>query len=301
MNTVNRNFYRNLFIKTGGFFATGSLTSNMYPGDFFQIRNGEMIVLGNIFQNGIVDAENIELRYGIKLNPAGWNFSDGVSKQYSGRGSGQGPIEGDFEFSKQIIAFSNAGSFIFKGNAPESVKILNWNDIAQQLIIKLTQTVYSFRELYLVTETVIPQNWALAISGSDNGELEIATDSENFGLTDIFGHTSTKTIQAKDIEYYHSETNRKPVFFKAKKLAPQQDKLEGFINNHITGRMNAGKWAAGFYEYDFHEDPVYLSAATENAQMCMMDMLAPNELNSNTALLYFRWKDAGLEDIEKLF
>ncbi len=273
----------------------------MYPGDFFQIRNGEIIVLGNIFQNNMVDKENIELRYGVQLNPAAWNFSDGISKPYSARGTGQGAIEGSFEFSKQIIAFSGTGSFIFKCNAPESVKILNWNEIAQQLIIKLTQTMYSFRELYLVTEIAVPQDWTLAISGSDNGELEIATESENDGLVDIFGQAGTKTTQSKGIEYYHHETKRKPVFFKAKKLVPQQDKLEGFINDYIPGRMNAGKWASSFYKNDFYEDPVYVSALTENAQMCMTDMLAPNELNPNTALLYFRWEDAGLEDIEKLF
>jgi hypothetical protein len=296
MNTVNRNFCRNLYIKTGGFFATDSLNRNIYPGDFYQIRNGEMIVLGNIFQNGIIDAKNMELKYGIKLNPAGWNFSDGISKPFSARGSGQGAIEGGFEFSKQIIAFAKTGSFIFKGNDPESVKILNWNEIAQQLIIKLTQTIYSFREVYLVTETAILQNWALAISGSDNSELEIATESENFGLADIFGHPSTKTIQSKGIEYYHYEANKKPIFFKVKKLAPQQDKIEGFVNSIITARINAGTFTTGFYE-----DPTHLSAATKNIQMCMLDMLAPNELNPNTAILYFRWEDAGLDDIEKLF
>ena len=30
-------------------------------------------------------------------------------------------------------------------------------------------------------------------------------------------------------------------------------------------------------------------------------MLQANELNPNTALLYFKWADANLDDIEKLF
>jgi hypothetical protein len=110
-----------------------------------------------------------------------------------------------------------------------------------------------------------------------------------------------KQFNRKALNITTTKQKENPFFFKAKKLVPQQDKLEGFINNLTTGRMNAGKWASYFYKNDFYEDPVYLSATTKNAQMCMMDMLAPNELNLNTASLYFRWEDAGLEDIERLF
>ena len=38
-----------------------------------------------------------------------------------------------------------------------------------------------------------------------------------------------------------------------------------------------------------------------NPQASILDMLQANELNPNTALLYFRWSDANLDDIEKLF
>jgi len=301
MDTVYRNFYRNFYMRTGGFIPTKPLNQNFYPGDFFQIKNGEMIVLGNIFRKGVVDPEQVQFGYGIKQNPGSWNFSDGVTKPYSGRGSGQGAIEGEFEFSKQIMAFSREGSFFFKCNEPESVKILNWSEIQQQLIIKMTQTIYSFRELYLVSESVVPLNWTLAISSSDKGELEIATDSENFGLVDIFGHQSAKTIQSKDIEYYHRETLKKPVFFKAKKLVVQEEKLEVFISELITDRLNSSEWVNNFFDYDFHYEPVYTTPGTQNTQTSILDMLHANELNPNTALLYFRWVDASLDDIEKLF
>ncbi len=301
MDTVYRNFYRNFYMRTGGFIPTKPLNQNMYPGDFFQIKNGEMILLGNIFRKGIVDPANVKFGYGIQQNPASWNFSDGVSKPYSARGSGQGAINGEFEFSKQIMAFSREGSFYFKCNEPESVKILNWSEIQQQLIIKMTQVIYSFRELYLVTESVVPLNWTLAIGGSDKGELEIASDSENFGLVDIFGHQSAKTIQSKDIEYYNRETRRKPVFFKASKLVVQDEKLETFTGELISDRFNSTEWINHFFDYDFHHDPVYTSHNSRSAQGSVLEMLHANELNPNTALLYFKWADASLDDIEKLF
>lgn len=301
MDTVYRNFYRNFYIRTGGFIPTKPLNQNIYPGDFFQVKNGEMFVLGNIFRKGVIDPEKVQFGYGIEQNPAGWNFSDGVTKPYSGRGTGQGALEGEFEFSKQVIAFAQSGSFLFKCHDPESVKILNWSEIQQQLIIKLTQTIYSFRKLYLVTETVVPLDWTLAIAGSDRGELEIASDSENFGLTDIFGHHAAKTIQSKDIEYYHRETKKKPVFFKAKKLAVQEEKLEVFISELITDRLSSNEWFNDFFDYEFHHDPVYPTPGNDNTEASILDMLHANELNPNTALLYFKWADASLDDIEKLF
>jgi hypothetical protein len=301
MEAVYRNFYRNFYLKTNGFIPVRPLNQNIYPGDFFQIKNGEIIILGNIFRNNIVDPGDCRFGYGIKLNPLGWTFSDGVTKPYSGRGSGHGPIIGEFEFSKQILAFSSPGSFFFKGNLPESAKILNWNDLQQQLIIKLTQTYYSFREIYVATECVTTADWTLAISSSDNGELEIATDAENFGLTDIFGHHSAKTIQSKDIEFYYREPERKPAFFKAKKLVVQDERLEIFISDLINERLDQNEWARSFYNYDFQYDTPYSPQIPGNMQTSVLDMLQANELNPNTALLYFKWADANLDDIEKLF
>ncbi|HWY37767.1 MAG TPA: hypothetical protein VNY73_04365 [Bacteroidia bacterium] len=301
MENVYRNFYRNFYMCTGGFIPAMPLDQNIFPGDFFQVRNGEMILLGNIFRNNVIDAADAGLEYGIKLNPAAWNFSDGVTKPYSGRGVGRGPIEGEFEFSKQELAFSKKGSFFFRSNNPESVKISNWNDLQQQLIIKLTQTQFSFRELYVATECATTSDWTLAIAGSEKGILEIATDSENFGLVDIFGHHTAKTIQSKEIEFYHRESKRKPSFFKAKKLVIQEEKLDVFISELINQHEDQHTWAGSFYDYDFHYDPVYTRHATGNARASVLDMLQANQLNPNTALLYFRWGNANMDDIEKLF
>jgi hypothetical protein len=301
MESVYRRFYRSFYMRTGGFIPSKPLNQNIYPGDFFQIRNGEMVILGNIFRNKIIDPEDCRFGYRNKLNPAGWSFGDGVTKPYSGRGSGHGSIVGEFEFSKQILAFADYGSFFFKGNDPESVKIINWGELQQQLIIKLTQTYYSFREIYVVTESASASDWTLAIASSGNAELEIATDSENFGLVDIFGHHSAKTIQSKNIEFYHREPNRRPGFFKARKLVVQDEKLEVFVSELISQRQGQDEWAGSFYDYDFHYDSVFTSQIPACAQASILDMLRANELNPNTALLFFRWADMNLDDVEKLF
>lgn len=301
MDKAYQHFYRNFYVRTGNFIPSKPLSQCVFPGDFFQIRNGELIVLGNIFRGGIVDRGNVEFSYGNRLNPAGWFFSEGVTKPYSARGTGEGPISGGFEFSKQVLAFAHKGDFIFRGNYPESVKIVNWSDIQQQLIIKLTQTFYSFREVYVVTETATMSHWTLAIAGADKAELEIATEDNNFGLVDIFGFESAKTIQSKDIEFYHRESGRKPVFFKAKKLVVQDDKMEIFISELISQATGKTDWAGSFFDYEFNLENDYFPASHGHARDNVLDMLQANQLNPNTALQYFKWSDANLEDIEKLF
>ena len=301
MGNVFKNFYTDLYNRTNGFIPTKPLNQDYYPGDFFQIHNGEIVVLGNIFQNNIIAPENTQFSYGSKLNPTGWNFAKGVTKPYSGRDSGQDAVEGSFRFSRQLLAFDGFGSFLFRADAPETVKIANWNSIEQSLIIKLTQTIYSFRELYVVTESALPTSWTLAVAGSEKAELEIATEKESFGLVDFFGDQEAKTIQTRGIEYYHREAKRRPSFFKAKRLAVQQEKLEVFISDLISRRRAKSVWVQDFYEYDFYEPSSLNLSISHTAQACVLDMLQANELNPNTALLYFKWDDANLDDVEKLF
>lgn len=302
MKSVYKKFYQEAYNRTGGYIPVDPLTANAHPGDMFQIRDGRMVFLGSIFNPRIIEPYETDFEAEIKLNPSGWNFSSGTSKPYSGRGSGQNPIEGEFEFSKQIIAFESEGSFNYKGNNPCCVRIANWHDIKDELIIKLTQTYYSFREVYIVTETVLLDSWTLAVAGNEKAELEIATEAENFGLVDIFGHSSSRTIQSKDIEYYHHEKNRKPSFFKAKKLIVNNDKVEVFISSLIDSRTNYYNWAKSYFPYEFYgEDGVFMHQNTMNEQASLLDMLQGNQLNPNTALSYFSWANTSLDDINKLF
>lgn len=289
-------------MRTGGYLPSKPINQTLYPGDFFQIKNGEMILLGNIFRKSIITSNDAKFEYGIKLNSASWKFSDGVSKPYSGRGIGNNPIEGEFEFSKQILRFKNAGSYIFDGENPESIKISNWNEIQQALIIKLTQTLYSFRELYVVTECVTTSSWSLAVASNKDAELEIATENENFGLVDIFGTSGIKTIQSKDIEFYQKQENRIPIFFKAKKLQIKQEMLSVFISDLLNERSNYDDWANDFFEYNFSkQDGNTMAMYENNLHSSFLDMLQANQLNPNTALEYFQWGDFNLDDVQKLF
>ncbi|MCA6362913.1 MAG: hypothetical protein IM638_07730 [Bacteroidetes bacterium] len=301
MDSVYQNFFRGCYQRTGGFVPSGVLGVTVFPGDFFQLRNGEFILLGNIFKAGLVLREDVDFGYAIGQNPVMWNFSEGVSKSYSGRGSGHHPVDGNFQFSRQIISFADAGSYLFKSGLPESVKMLNWSELQNALIIKLTQTVYSFRQLYVVTETVAAADWTLAISGAHKGELEIATDVENFGLTEIFGMEQSYTVQTKGIEYYNRETGKIPSFFRAKKLVVQDEPLDVFIGELIMQMTDRHSWAADYFDFQFTPSNRGNAPVPMQAQASLLDMMQANQLNPNTALRYFKWADFSLDDLAKLF
>lgn len=300
MKNIFEQFYRGCYQQTHGFIPVQPLNHNIYPGDFFQIRDGKMIILGNIYQQSVVASEETSFDYGIKLDPGNWHFSAGMSKSYSGRGVGNNPME--FDHRRQILSFDIPGGYFFLGNNPESVRIRNWNEIENELIIKLTQTLFSFREVYVATECASTSDWTLAVSSSGDAELELASDSGTREHSDVFGDAEAKTVQSVDIEYYHRQPTRKPVFFKAKKLALRDEKINDFILELMDRQTIKSQWADDFFDYDFQNDQVsHPSLIASNLQSSVLDMMQANQLNPNTALSYFRWENANLDDVEKLF
>ncbi|CAM1362549.1 hypothetical protein [Tenacibaculum xiamenense] len=302
MKDVFKQFYKDCYIKTQGFIPSKPIEQHLFPGDFFQIKNGNIVVLGNIFKGKLIAAEEISFINGMSINQSDWAFNHSVSKTYSGREVGESKLQGEFNYSKQVISFNGYGSFYFKAVGPEVVKINNWNQIAEELIIKLTQTIYSFREVYVVTDVATASHWTLAVGGDENAELEIVTEQENFGLVDIFGNGNSQTIQARHIEYYHEETNRKPSFFKAKKLVVNPRQLDVFVSDLIAKQSSRSSWVKDFYDYDFNHDSIdFSSSAPYVSSQNILDMLQANQLNPNTALLYFDWAETSLDDVQKLF
>lgn len=302
MNSSSLSFYRNFYLKTGGFIPVKPLPHTLYPGDFFQIKRGEMITLGNIFHNNLIDPEEGVFRYGIKINPNGWHMADGIVKPYYHSDTKNVLEEAEILFNRQRLYFSRRGSYYFSATDPESVKLANWNELQQRLIIKFTQSCYSFRDLYVVTETAAASCWVLAVAAAADAELEVSVESEATEATELIRHPFAKMTRMQDIDFFYREPNRKPCFFKAKKLAVHDERTDIFISDLIAQGTGRNTWASNFFKCDYYYDPLQPQPLLPGvAQASVLDMLQANELNPNTALLYFKWIDATLDDVEKLF
>ncbi len=73
-------------------------------------------------------------------------------------------------------------------------------------------------------------------------------------------------------------------------------------SDFISKNNDSSEWADRFFGSNFHSETNHNSQMIfQNAQGHFLDMLQSGELNPNTALLYFKWADANLDDIEKLF
>lgn len=302
MDNVFKKFYRGFFLKTGGFIPSKPLNQVVLPGDLIQVHQGQTMVLGNIYRQQVIDPVTYHILPGIGLHGANWRLEEGLSRAYLGTETQEMLPDGRATFQKQVLTFQGIGSFFFHGHAPEAVRIGNWSSIADELIVKLTTTQFSFREVYLVTETATTETWTLAVSGAKFARLEITDSDEENLAPDLFGGLSSRATRMREIAYHHRESSRRPSFFKAKKLVVSQDKVQLFMSQLIAGQQYDNSWTRDFFEYDiFPAGEPYPSPITLPTQNSVLDLLQVNQLNPNTALEYFRWEDANLNDIERLF
>lgn len=299
MENILDKFITKFYYHTGGYLPVLPLNNPVFPGDFFHWENGNMVVMGNIFQLQMSD--RLIVSDELPLNPVNWNFEDGVSNAFSARSKGKAifDTEKDFEFSKLILQFAESGSFRFHTINPATIHLLSWGEIAEGLIIKFTQTYFSFREVSIVTECAFADEWSLAIAGKPGAEMELATSQDDETLVNIFSSEGVKTIQTKNIGIHEQIKKRKPVYFKAKKLAMRQEgllDLKQSMSNLCEGR---DQWAFNNFNRKYHFDigTNFIPRFMQN-NIKLLDMIPSNQINPNNALEFFRWDDFGLDDIK---
>ncbi len=295
-------FYRKFYLSTNGYIPANPITQIVFPGDFFQIKNGRMIRLGNLYKEGFIDEEHTRInKKGVRLTNYSWKMSEGFKKEYAVREVINNDYgEKAYNFTKQLLRYVNPGSFSFSAHKPESVRILNWDHIKDKLLVKFTQSEYSFRELYIVTEVVSAEHWTLAVSGQHDGELEVISAENDIGLVDVFGDSSSQAIMSKGMEVYTNREGRAPNFFKAKKLILREEISDAYFQNISENESELVDWAKEFYDYEFHgNDQFNFSHLGQNVVWDLVDVIISTQLNINNALQHFKWVDATMDDVAK--
>ncbi len=301
------NFYQRFYLHTNGFIPSKPLNYQVFPGDFFQIRNGRIVRLGNIYKNLSLIDEEIDISEGYALDPFAWNISDGQHKDTLKKDiQSLDTNEALRHLTKQILRYERPGSFSFVGSKPESIRILNWDYIQDKLLVQLTESKYSFRELYVVTEVATAEHWSLVVSGQYDAELELTSDKNSMYLLDLFGDLSIEATRTKGIELYERHVGRSPSFFKAKKLALNEKVADDHYRRSMSDGVHIPAWAVEFFDYDFDFElnkaesveqaiPKYRTAVSDQ----LLDLVISLDVNLKNALTNFKWVDANLDDIMK--
>lgn len=293
-------FYRECYLQTG-WIPMQPLVRPIELGDVCQIHHGYFQPLMNITQISLV--EPISFSLPIALNPIDWRVNSGVQQTFCstdkfttqrGVEEAQYAIEEveeaeqeDFVkesyWTKQILSFSEQGSFIFHGDVPECRLMLNWNNLRQDAILKLTQTHYTFRDIYVVTGVATLNDWGLAIAGNPGAQLDMSAETQNTDLFNLISHKTAKTEQCKQISTYEKSHCEPAYFFKAKKLVFSDEMHDRYLNRLLDNNRDLTNRAIANW---FNSN--------------LINQVKANELNLATTMEFFTWVDATLDDVERL-
>ncbi len=286
-------FSRECYIRTGGWLPLNPLVQKAELGDFGQISQGSLRQLGNIRDLPLValplvaessNRPNLSL-HEVEIDPGekSWRLESGVNHMFSSSESVMDNVENRLARSRQVLGFSDRGSFVFHGANPKFRLLSNWSEFAKDLTMLLTQSAFSFRHLYVITHLATLENWTLAIAGGVDAQLEISTelaDADYFGHLD---HSSLRLEKSSNIDVFLHSREEPAVFFKAKKLAITQAKREAFLEKIISRKEGLSDIEiANWLDTD------------------LINLVESNQLNIATSLDFFEWLDSSLDEAQML-
>lgn len=281
-NRLYQQFYREFYLHSGGWIPVMPLGCKLELGDFGQIARGGFKPLGNITQLRLV--YEIKTTVPLALNPPDWQLESGLEKTSVSLYSQTNEQNISSTWSKQELALKQKGDFIFHGVEPKARLICNWSEFKQDITLRLTQTEYSFREVYLITALATVKPWGLAIAGADNAELDLVAETAQTDSYALLSHHSVTMQHSRQLALFENSADLPGYFFKAKKLVLSDRKKDQLIDRLLQKKAAQG-------------EPVLADWLSGD----LLNSVQTNELNAANCLEYFDWVDATLDDLEKLY
>jgi hypothetical protein len=275
----NQDFYRHCYLATG-WLPAQPLTQHFAIGEVCQIRNGRMQHLLNIGDAHLV--ENLLLSHDMPLNQADWQFSQGAHQALSETVIEVGS-DGTRQWTRQVINFSRTGDFLFHAVSIHARLLLNWNQIRDDLTLKLTQLHYSFRHVYVVTAVATAGEWGLAVAGESDARLEMSSDVLDSNRFVLLSHPSARSDRCAGIASFEAARGKPAQFFKAKRLVMSDAMTDRYLQRIVENKDElGGEEVANWLETD------------------LFDQIRTNELNLTTSMGFFSWVDMSLDDVALL-
>lgn len=270
-------FIRDSYLQTG-WIPMYPFGQNIANGDVFQIQNQQMLSLLNIQQLGLTHPEKYSDFISLREHdwPESFACVQTLNKYFS-----EQTDQGISQLRQQHYAFQQSGGYLFKGKNPQGRFLLNWHKIADELIVKLTQSKFTFQEVYVVTDVAEMRHWGLAIAAHADAELHLLAESER--STCLFDAENCQMTDSRYLSEYQHHQDRPLYFFRAKKLVLSAKKHDEYLAEML------------------HNDGVMQTSYHKNwLQTSLLNLASSNELNINTCMDFFDWQEVGLDEVVKL-
>ena len=276
--------YRQNCFEQSGYLAATPTQAPLQVGDFAQVEQGEVKVLGNLrgvnFPNEIIVAETL-----ISPKQIPWVLMQGVDHQQKLQQSDRlsGEHSNLTNWQKHSYQFKNPQSYIFHGKEGLCERIANWHEISDEVTLRLTQSQYSFRHVMVITDILKFTQWGLAIAATNHGQLDLAIQQDNqvssFDTHMALSHQQSITQNSRNMYFVGAGDAEQHLFYRAKMLtlsAKLQDQTRNSImeNQQLTPTMRAN-WLTGD----------------------LINLLSANSISINNCMDSFTWADVTPDNI----
>jgi hypothetical protein len=256
-----QDFYTDSYLNTG-WLPMQPLTYRVAIGDICQIRQGRLSRI-------------------IPLSD--WRLSLGVQQSFSEARFAEGEGGERYCHTRQVLEFAHADNFMFHANEVSAQLLLNWNQIRDDLTLKLTQLHYGFREAYVVTCVATMNEWGLVVAGQSGARLEMSAAIDSTDRFLLLSHRSAKADQCHGIANYDLGRGQAAHFFKAKKLIISDEMHDRYLCQVVENSAHLRQ-----------------SDVASWLDANLLDLAKNNELNLNSCMKYFSWVDISLDDVTLL-
>lgn len=274
---VNSEFFRDTYLHSGWIpmYPFGQMINS---GDVFQIQNGQLLSLFNIAQLDLTRPEVI--RGDLPLREQDWPHTSGCL-QINNNVYDEVTESGGTRYRQQHYRFERPGAYLFSGRNPSGQFMMNWHHLSEELIVKLTQSKFTFQEVYVVTATAQIPQWGLAIADRSDAELRLSAQTESEYC--LFLSESCRITDSSYMSVYEHSHTRPLYFFQAKKLILSDQKYDHYLRELLL-----------------KEEDMSMHYTKNWLQSSLLNLATSNELNISTCMDFFQWQDANLDDVVRL-
>lgn len=261
-----------------GWIPMSPLRQTIRLGDLCQIQSGRLLPLLNVHDIGLNTP--LQSSAAIPLSSSDWNHQYACVQEQN---SIQVIEEGEQQqtFREQSYRFDAAGSYLFWGVRPHAHLLMNWHQVAQELIVKMTQSLYRFNELIAITGVAEFPHWGLAIAGQEGAQLQLVGDMTASDC--LFASAECQTADSRLLKILDYSKEQPLYFFKAKKLT-LSSKLK---DRYLQRLLSAGQ--------------TYSERNIQNwLQSDLLNLARSEELTINSSAEFFEWQDVCLDEVERL-